>query len=450
MRRAFAKPLRLLTALALTLCLVLVLAECTREDPQRSWGRTPGSTGLDPSGPLTSSASGEGAPGEAGQNPSAQNSAPAGTPARPLSGEYRAMWVSYLEWQSVDFSSEAAFRQDAADMLDKCVSLRLNTVIAQVRPFADALYESALFPWSHLCTGTQGAAPGYDPLAILVELAHARGLRLEAWLNPYRVRLNGSSPAGELAADHPAVLHPEWVKASGDGLYFEPSSPEVQRYIVQGVEEILQNYPVDGIHFDDYFYPTTDPAFDEAEYAAAASGLALADWRRENVNALVRAVYDAVKALRPAAAFGISPQGNPDNNYNGQYSDVGLWMRESGYLDYVLPQLYWGYGYTTGGGSTRYAFENISAEWAGMERAPSVALCFGLGAYRIGDGDGGNYDAAVSGWQTGHTLADMIADGRRVGANGYALYRYDFLGRNAAWPELAAAENEAIAAANAG
>ena len=445
MRRGSAKPLRLLAALALTLCLVLVLSECT---------------GLGQSGPPASSAPGESpsvqAPAQdtpaqpdstAPGVPAAQDPAPAGT--QPLAGEYRAMWISYLEWQSVDFSSEAAFRQDAAAMLDLSASLGLNTVIAQVRPFADALYESALFPWSHLCTGTQGAAPGYDPLAILVELAHARGLRLEAWLNPYRVRLNGSTPP-ELAADSPAVLHPDWVKASGDGLYFDPSSPEVQRYIVQGVEEILQNYAVDGIHFDDYFYPTTDPAFDEAEYAAAGSGLALADWRRENVNALVRAVYDAVKALRPAAAFGISPQGNPDNNYNGQYSDVGLWMRESGYVDYVLPQLYWGYGYTTGGGSTRYAFENISAEWAGMQRAPSVALYFGLGAYRIGDGDGGNYDAAVSGWQTGHTLADMIADGRRVGADGYALYRYDFLGRNAAWPELAAAENEAIAAANAG
>lgn len=390
--------------------------------------------------------------GGASSLPASSAPAPSAAPAQETDalGEYRAMWVSYLEWESFDFSSEAAFTADADEMMQNCADMGLNVVIAQVRPFADALYPSELFPWSHLCTGTQGQDPGFDPLAILLESAHSHGLQLEAWLNPYRVRLNEANPAGELAANSPALLHPEWVRQAEGGLYFDPANPEVQRYIVQGVEEILQNYAVDGIHFDDYFYPTTDPAFDAGEYAAAGTGLALDEWRRENVNALVRAVYDAVKAQKPSAVFGISPQGNPDNNYNGQYSDVGLWMRESGYLDYVLPQLYWGYGYTTGGGSTRYAFENISAEWAGMERAPSVALYLGLGAYRIGDGDGGNYAAAVSGWQTGHTLADMIADGRAIGADGYVLYRYDFLFRNASWPELAASENTAIAAANAG
>lgn len=445
------KPLRFaLQAGLLAVCLLLVFCLLPL-------GRAPqeGASRGDASAPDTPAQSAPEPPaqGAASASSAASSSEPggaAGTPALPLPQEYRAMWISYLEWQSVDFSSEEAFRREAGEMLDNCVSLGLNTVIAQVRPFADALYQSELFPWSHLCTGTQGGDPGYDPLAILVELAHARGLRLEAWLNPYRVRLNEANPAGALAANNPALLYPEWAKQAEGGLYFDPANPEVQRYIVQGVEEILQNYAVDGIHFDDYFYPTTDPAFDAAEYAAAGSGLALDAWRRENVNALVRAVYDAVKAQKPSAVFGISPQGNPDNNYNGQYSDVGLWMRESGYLDYVLPQLYWGYGYTTGGGSTRYAFENISAEWAGMERAPSVALYLGLGAYRIGDGDGGNYAAAVSGWQTGHTLADMIADGRAIGADGYVLYRYDFLFRNASWPELAASENAAIAAANAG
>lgn len=446
MRRTHAFSLRLP---ALALALALALCGCAGQGvswlPSSPAQSTPGA-GAAPGAPAQSVPGAESAP----EPPAGQEQTPPEQPALPLAGEYRAMWVSYLEWQSVDFSTEESFRRDAAAMLDTCARLGLNTVIAQVRPFADALYESAFFPWSHLCTGTQGVAPGFDPLAVLAELAHERGLRLEAWLNPYRIWPDAAAAAEKLSADNPAVLHPEWVKAAGGGLYFDPSSPEVQRYILQGVEEILQNYPVDGIHFDDYFYPTTDPSFDEAEYAAAGAGLGLADWRRQNVNTLVRAVYDAVKAMRPAAAFGISPQGNPDNNYNGQYSDVALWMREGGYVDYVLPQLYWGYGYTTQNGSTRYAFENISAEWAGLERAPSVALYFGLGAYRIGDGDGGNYDASVSGWQTGHTLADMIATGRAAGADGYALYRYDFLGRNTAWAELAAAENEAIAAANAG
>lgn len=438
--------------------LVLALLAGCRWLPQKpASSGAPGAADPSDTPPASSAPSGQSAPesvSSAAGAPAAD--APQDAPAAPLTGEYRAMWLSYLEWETVDFSSEEAFRQDLSVMLDNCVSLGLNTVIAQVRPFADALYESELFPWSHLCTGSQGQAPGFDPLAVITELAHARNLRIEAWINPYRVRLNETMPAGELAENNPALLHPGWVKGTSDsvfaqtGLYFDPSNPEVQQYIVTGVEEILRGYAVDGIHFDDYFYPTTDPAFDENEYAASGSGLGLEDWRRENVNTLVRAVYDAVKAERPAAVFGISPQGNPDNNYNGQYSDVGLWMRQGGYVDYVMPQLYWGYGYTTRGGSTRYAFENISAEWAAMERAPSVALYFGLGAYRIGTGDGGNYGEAVSGWQTGHTLADMVATGRQCGADGYALYRYDFLFRAGEWAELAASESAALSAANAG
>ena len=361
--------------------------------------------------------------------------------------EYRAMWVSYLEWQQFDFSSAEAFQAGVDTMMQNCADLGLNTVIAQVRPFADALYPSQYFPWSHLCTGTQGQDPGFDPLAILVESAHAHGLELEAWLNPYRVQLSASLP-GQLAETNPAVTNPELVKQVGEGIYFDPASPQVRQLIVDGVTEIVTNYQVDGIHFDDYFYPTTDASFDAEEYAASGTSLSLADWRRDNVNQLVQAVYSAIKAVNQDVRFGISPQGNMDNNYNGQYSDVALWMSTPGYVDYILPQLYWGYGYTTSGGQTRFGFENITKEWAALDRADGVALYFGLGAYRIGDGDGGNYDAAVTQWQTGHNLADMIATGRENGADGYVLYRYDSLFNNTNWADLAASERQAIQAAN--
>ena len=358
------------------------------------------------------------------------------------------MWISYKEWETMDFSSEAAFTEQAAQLMANSAELGMNRVLVQVRPFADAIYPSELFPWSDLCTGTQGQDPGYDPLAILVEQAHSAGLAIEAWVNPYRVRLNASYPAGELAADNPAVLHPDWAKEVNGGIYLDPANPDVQAYIADGVQEILDNYAVDGIHFDDYFYPTTEESFDEAEYAASGTDLSLADWRRENVNSLVSLVYRTVKESSPTAVFGISPQGNPDNNYNGQYSDVGLWMSTPGYLDYVMPQIYWGFGYTLKSGSDRFAFENIVAEWAAMPRADSVALCAGLGAYRIGDGDGGSNENSTSQWQTGCNLASQVEGLRGAGLDGYALYRYASLFDNAAWSDLAAQECEALRQVN--
>lgn len=366
--------------------------------------------------------------------------------AKPAGEEYRAVWISYLEWQSADFSSEDAFRAQMGSWFDQYAAMGLNTVLAQVRPFGDALYPSAIFPWSSVCTGTQGLDPGFDPLAVLVEEAHARGLRLEAWLNPYRLALNDTVP-GAFSADNLATVHPEWVKQAAGGQYLDPSRQDVRDCIAAGVQEILDGYAVDGIHLDDYFYPTTDEAFDAAEYAAAGTNLSLEDWRRENVNALVRQLYQLVHAggrTAGAVPLGISPQGNNDNNYAQQYSDAALWLSAPGYIDYAMPQVYWGYGYTTGSGSTRFAFESITAEWLALPRAEGVALYFGLGAYRIGDGDGGNYDHAQDQWQTGRNLADMVTTLRGAGADGFGLYRSDFLLRNSAWPQLAQAECAAL------
>lgn len=386
------------------------------------------------------------APGSSAPLPGSSADVQPAPAAKPSGEEYRAVWISYLEWQSADFSSEDAFRAQMGSWFDQYAAMGLNTVLAQVRPFGDALYPSAIFPWSSVCIGTQGLDPGFDPLAVLVEEAHARGLRLEAWLNPYRLALNDTVP-GAFSTDNLATVHPEWVKQAAGGQYLDPSRQDVRDCIAAGVQEILDGYAVDGIHLDDYFYPTTDEAFDAAEYAAAGTNLSLEDWRRENVNALVRQLYQLVHAggrTAGAVPLGISPQGNNDNNYAQQYSDAALWLSTPGYIDYAMPQVYWGYGYTTGSGSTRFAFENITAEWLALPRAEGVALYFGLGAYRIGDGDGGNYDHAQDQWQTGRNLADMVTTLRGAGADGFGLYRSDFLLRNSAWPQLAQAECAAL------
>lgn len=368
-------------------------------------------------------------------------------PALP-SGEWRAVWVSYLEWARMDFSSEAAFRTDIAALMDNCAALGLNTVLAQVRPFGDALYESSLFPWSHLCTGTQGQAPGFDPLDVLVTEAHARGLSLEAWINPYRLKSSAAMPPsiGETNLMH---THPKWCCTVGEGVYLNPAIPEAAAYVVQGVAELVERYAVDGIHFDDYFYPTTEASLDAAQFAASGEK-DLASWRQQNVTSLVKAAHDAVKAADPTLRFGVSPQGNPENDLATQYSDIYTWLTASGadaVVDYLCPQVYWGYGYQLQSGSTRFAFENIVPEWLGMARAGDVALYFGLGAYRIGVGDGGANADSTSQWATGSALARQTADLRSRGAQGWALYRYDSLfgpARN----DLAAAECAALTAQN--
>lgn len=361
------------------------------------------------------------------------------TPSPAAAQEIRAVWVSFLEWQHTDFSSESAFRADAAAIMQNIASLGANTVFAHVRPFGDALYPSRYFPFSHLCTGTQGQDPGFDPLAVLVETAHAQGLTLEAWINPYRLQANGT-PA-ELCAQSPALLHPNWVKHTATGLYLDPASIEVQQYLADSIRELCTNYAIDGIHFDDYFYPTTAPDFDADSYAASGCTISLADWRRQNVNDLMRACYAAAHAFN--VRFGVSPQGTLSGCRDGQYSDAALWLAKPGYCDYLIPQLYWGLNYRKNG-SDALSLGRLAAEWLSLPRTESVQLAFGLGAYRIGDGDEGDTSGPGTEWCTGHAIATQTRTLRSLGASGAALYRYAFLFANTLYPTLAEQEIAAL------
>lgn len=370
------------------------------------------------------------------QGSAAPTPAPTAAPTAAPAGFSCAVWVSYLEWQGMDFSSADAFTADIRTLMDDIAALGADTVLAQVRPFGDALYPSDYYPFSHLCTGVQGTDPGFDPLAILVREAHARGLELEAWINPYRLRAGGVPSA--LCASSPAVTHPEWVREAAGGLYLDPANSGVRQYIADGLAELCSRYDIDGIHFDDYFYPTTDPAFDAADYAASGTALPLDDWRRENVNALVRLCAETVRAR--GVRFGIAPQGDPDLNYSAQYSDAALWLAE-GWVDYLMPQLYWGQEYTKNGDAS-HSLTALAARWLAYPRAAGVRLCFGLGAYRIGDGDGG--DAGAAEWRSGGALAAQLEALAALGAQGAGLYRYGSLFQNTAWPELAGQETEKI------
>lgn len=366
--------------------------------------------------------------------PPAAAPAPAVTAAPTAEKPYRAVWICFLEWQQVDFSTAETFTADIASMLDNVQALGATVVLAQVRPFGDALYPSRYYPFSHICTGAQGRDPGFDPLAILVDAAHARGLQLEAWVNPYRIQ-SGQTPA--LCDASPAKQHPGWVKYTDAGAYLDPANPDVRQYIADAVAELCENYAIDGVHFDDYFYPTTAQDFDAADYAASGTALPLDEWRRENVNALIDLCHAA--AQRHGVRFGVAPVGDPEQNYTLQYSDAARWLRQ-GMVDYLMPQLYWGQEYVKDGDTT-HGLAQLAAAWAALPRAAGVKLYAGLGAYRIGEGDGSDSGAE---WVSGHALADQLNLLDRLGIQGAALFRYAHLFGNDAYPELAAAEVEAV------
>jgi uncharacterized lipoprotein YddW (UPF0748 family) len=293
--------------------------------------------------------------------PSGVVSAPA--PA-PVSREFRGVWVATvgnIDWPSKPGLTTAQQKAELVAIMDRSASLNLNAVIFQVRTAADALYESPYEPWSEFLSGEMGRAPEprYDPLAFAIEEAHARGLELHAWFNPYRARYGGAKlPA---SADHISRTRPELVKRYGPFLWMDPGEPEVQATSLRVIRDVVKRYDVDGVHIDDYFYPykvqgpdgrNVDFPDDESyrRYTAGGGTLARNDWRRRNVDEFVRRLYREVKDEKPWVRFGISPfgiwrPGYPQgisglDAYAELYADSRKWLRE-GWADYFTPQLYW-------------------------------------------------------------------------------------------------------------
>ena len=304
--------------------------------------------------------------------------------------ELAGVWVPYMSLDTADHTQKA-FEENFQSIAREAKEMGLNALFVHVRPFSDALYPSALFPWSHLLTGEQGKDPGFDPLAFMVDCAHSLGLEFHAWINPLRVKtaetpkaLAANNPYSVLQADCPYYFM-EWE----GGVYLDPAYPYVRSLIADGAAEIAEKYEVDGIHFDDYFYPAEDASLDSEAYAlymeTVETPLPLLEWRRANISALVAEVYAKVKKARPQAVFGISPQGNIENDEN-MGADVQAWCASPGYVDYICPQLY-------------YSFENEAlgyaealAQWQALPRHENLALYAGLALYKAGtDADGGTW-----------------------------------------------------------
>jgi uncharacterized lipoprotein YddW (UPF0748 family) len=277
--------------------------------------------------------------------------------------EFRGAWVATvgnIDWPSKKDLSTAEQKAELIAILDQAAKLKMNAIIFQVRPACDALYVSKIEPWSEYLTGEQGKAPQplYDPLAFVITEAHRRGLELHAWFNPYRARhSNAKSPP---AANHISKTKPQLVRKYGEYEWLDPGEKEVQDYSLSVVMDVVKRYDVDGIHFDDYFYPYPSegrggkelPFPDDVSWKkyGANGKLDRDDWRRENVNTFIRRTYDSIKAAKPWVKFGVSPFGiwrpkNPPqingfDAYGQLYADSRKWL-ENGWVDYFVPQLYW-------------------------------------------------------------------------------------------------------------
>ena len=274
--------------------------------------------------------------------------------------EFRAAWIQSVIGQFRGMPTEK-LKQNLIGQLNSLQKAGINAIIFQVRPEADALYASRLEPWSRFLTGVQGKEPEpyWDPMQFMIDECHKRGMEFHAWINPYRTKTTLKS---ELAPNHVYNIHPEWFVTYGDQLYFDPALPESRRHICMVVSDIVSRYDVDAIHMDDYFYPYPIKGKDfpdDASFARFGGGFSnKGDWRRSNVNVLIKKLHETIREIKPWVKFGVSPFGIYRNessdplgsktkglqNYDDLYADVLLWARE-GWIDYNIPQIYWHIGH---------------------------------------------------------------------------------------------------------
>lgn len=329
----------------------------------------------------------------------------------------KAVWFAFLDLEPMlKNASESDFRARVSEAFDNVVGLGCNTVYVHVRSHGDAYYPSGYYPFTAAYSGTVGIAPDYDPLAVMITLAHERGLSFHAWINPMRTT---SKEVFAQMPDHYTIK--QWYNSDAtkgtfmvydkdtDFYWLSPAYPAVRELICNGVAEIVSRYDVDAIHIDDYFYPTTSSSFDKAAFEASGE-TDRAAWRRSVVNTLVREIYSTVKSCNSTVLFGVSPQGNVDNNLNKLYADVEMWCRTPGYLDYIVPQIYYGFG-------DKLSFDAAAGQWSEMTRLPGISLVCGIAAYKVG---------VNSEWKSGEILTKQTNHIKGLpNYSGVAYYRYD-------------------------
>ncbi|MBP1999419.1 uncharacterized lipoprotein YddW (UPF0748 family) [Paenibacillus shirakamiensis] len=338
------------------------------------------------------------------------------TPVPKPSNQLRGAWISTvynLDWPSTSsYGKESKQKQEYVDLLDKLQNVGINTVFVQVRPAADALYPSKLVPWSQYLTGTPGKDPGYDPLAFMIQETHRRGMEFHAWFNPFRASV--SSDTSKLPASSTAAQHPDWIVKQGGKPYINPGIPEARQQIIDAIMEVVQNYDIDGVHLDDYFYPSGESSsdkFDDSVTFATFNPLQIkdkGDWRRYNINEFVKQLGQSIHTAKPSVSYGYAPFGVWRNQskdltgsdtkagvttYDSMYADVRTWINQ-GWIDYVAPQIYWSMTFNV----ARY--DKLVDWWAKEVRGTPVKLYIGQAPYKIGTPE--------IGWQSAQEIINQL------------------------------------------
>ena len=345
--------------------------------------------------------------------------------AQTVKREARGVWMSaYVsDWPSgaITTSNAATMKKACQKMLDTLAVNNMNVVYFHVRAMCDALYNSAYEPWSSYCSTARGVAPAFDPLEFIVQEAHKRGIELYAWVNPYRYKPRNRDTWGDDPRNY-ENSHPEWLLATDYETVLNPGIPEVRQRVVDVCRDIISKYDVDGLVFDDYFYNQDNPSMTlDAEqynaYLADGGTMSQADWRRENVNQMVHDVNQMVKQTKPWVRFGISPAGNID--YCKKIgADVETWLSEDGYVDYIVPQIYWSDNYILEGEKTKLFTERLK-EWREIN-VNDVPMYIGLALYKAG------YRLKEDpGWtKTSKNIVNQLNKIKNGNTEGYVLFAY--------------------------
>ena len=352
--------------------------------------------------------------------------------------ELRGIWISCYDYISAASKTRSEYKAETDKMFKSIADCGFNTAFVHMRAFSDAFYESDIYPYSSFVAGTEGASLPFDPFKVILESAKKYGISVHGWINPFRVSTKNDPSL--LSASNPAKKILDGGNSEGEvcilknGIYYNPACVSNHKLILDGVREILGKYDIDGIHIDDYFYPSTDKSIDSKQYSqykASGGALSLAEWRRASVNSFVSSLYSTVKATNSNLTVSISPAAQIEKNKNELYADCALWLSSKGYADIIIPQIYFGFEHET------LDFQSLLAEWAALPRNPQIKLVCGLAAYKCGKNDAYAGTGSAEWQENTDILARQLKCIRKnKNYSGFVVFSYKDLNRAACKTEI--------------